>query len=399
MVAMDRALAARLRKDRRAEHVELLRAVALEAEAAALVPLDLEPTRSVLYRSAASIAVQGGDLIRAQRLAIDGLRGNVPSELRSELIEILTNFAPEARPRDESTIFQQLRIRRVSKKGGALGMQILADIQAAFFKLLDAWVGWKVQPAFQDAGVGSFVVRFAFDGSPKERSEFQRALEHLQDAAGFLGATRRLDVGSTEQRVRELRMRGLLELLTSLSSAKVRLEVTTEIGKDVTSFELVPPKAGELKQWQHAAAGRISSGDVPQADDLTRVMRFVELLADGEYPTPASLDVVGRQVNYYRRAAEILNLVRDRRLTASGRILVRLAEEDRWTHLLENVTTSEVGSAWIDWAEKTNFLEIDRTSADEFLKDRSYGLSPNTLQRRGSTLAGWHEKLSEKLSD
>ncbi|MFH1116276.1 MAG: hypothetical protein V1792_20380 [Pseudomonadota bacterium] len=47
--------------------------------------LDLEPTRSVLFRSAASLALDCGELREAERLAVMGLSGNAPDEIADEL--------------------------------------------------------------------------------------------------------------------------------------------------------------------------------------------------------------------------------------------------------------------------------------------------------------------------
>lgn len=59
-------------------------------EAAALQAGDAEPSRSVLMRSAAWIALQAGDLRRAERLAAGGLAArDVPDRLRHELREVI----------------------------------------------------------------------------------------------------------------------------------------------------------------------------------------------------------------------------------------------------------------------------------------------------------------------
>lgn len=48
-----------------------------------------EPSRSVLYRSAAAIAVQCGQLERARDLAREGLTRATPPEIAQELREII----------------------------------------------------------------------------------------------------------------------------------------------------------------------------------------------------------------------------------------------------------------------------------------------------------------------
>jgi hypothetical protein len=50
---------------------------------------DHEPTRSILYRSAAWLAFNAGDYHMANYLATEGLKGVVPNEIRLELNEVL----------------------------------------------------------------------------------------------------------------------------------------------------------------------------------------------------------------------------------------------------------------------------------------------------------------------
>lgn len=61
-----------------------------EAQAAALVvsDLDAEPTRSVLHRSAASLAIECGELRAAERLIATALSGNPPPEIAEELKDL-----------------------------------------------------------------------------------------------------------------------------------------------------------------------------------------------------------------------------------------------------------------------------------------------------------------------
>lgn len=59
-----------------------------ECQAVALIPKDEEPTRSILCRSAASIAINCGDMYEALRLVETGLEGNPPDEIAEELKNI-----------------------------------------------------------------------------------------------------------------------------------------------------------------------------------------------------------------------------------------------------------------------------------------------------------------------
>lgn len=68
----------------------LLQALALESEAAQLVADDLaaEPTRSVLHRSAASLAIECGELQTAEKLIARALAGAPPSDIAAELKDL-----------------------------------------------------------------------------------------------------------------------------------------------------------------------------------------------------------------------------------------------------------------------------------------------------------------------
>jgi hypothetical protein len=61
-----------------------------ETQAAHLIAgvLDAEPTRAVLHRSAASLAIECGELRAAERLIATALSGNPPPEIAEELKDL-----------------------------------------------------------------------------------------------------------------------------------------------------------------------------------------------------------------------------------------------------------------------------------------------------------------------
>ncbi len=69
-------------------------AVPLEMQAARQIPKTeaSEPTRSILYLSAASLAFQSQDVPLARRLAHDALSGYPPSRTIADLYELLENL-------------------------------------------------------------------------------------------------------------------------------------------------------------------------------------------------------------------------------------------------------------------------------------------------------------------
>ncbi|MGG6263784.1 hypothetical protein ACQ4M3_17810 [Leptolyngbya sp. AN03gr2] len=91
MALVDQAVLARQRGDS-AQTAELTRA-AFEKERAAsnLVAnqFELEPTRSVLHRSAAVLALECDELREAERLIGRALAGNPPDDIANELRDLL----------------------------------------------------------------------------------------------------------------------------------------------------------------------------------------------------------------------------------------------------------------------------------------------------------------------
>jgi hypothetical protein len=91
--AMDLAEAAAVARLRGAveQAIQLTRqAFEQETQAAALIAsaLDAEPTRSVLHRSAASLAIECGEFRTAERLIATALFGNPPTEIAEELKDL-----------------------------------------------------------------------------------------------------------------------------------------------------------------------------------------------------------------------------------------------------------------------------------------------------------------------
>ena len=89
-------LADRAEQARRGGNAELYRSLSREAMdhesgAARLLvdELEIEPTRGVLFRSAATLALQAGEIQDAERLALLGLAGNPPAVIEEELRDVL----------------------------------------------------------------------------------------------------------------------------------------------------------------------------------------------------------------------------------------------------------------------------------------------------------------------
>lgn len=89
MALADDGDAAKRQNNRQQAQQHYRQAFELEAQAAKLVTVDEEPTRSVLLRSAAWLALECDEIREAERLAALGLVGNPPPEIAEELREVL----------------------------------------------------------------------------------------------------------------------------------------------------------------------------------------------------------------------------------------------------------------------------------------------------------------------
>jgi hypothetical protein len=144
MGLFEESLIARHAQDERHLRDLLSEAIKLECAAADSVADDLalEPTRSLLHRSAASMALQNFDTKTARRYVDAGLKGNVPESIKSELqtlseqISVLdaemTSYALKAP--GKLTLVQEI-IRRFTDNpptdifalANALGLSIIAS--------------------------------------------------------------------------------------------------------------------------------------------------------------------------------------------------------------------------------------------------------------------------------
>jgi hypothetical protein len=256
MAIADRAREAERLGDKKG-YMELLRAAYhLEQQAArSLDPLpESEPTRTVLFRSASSLAFQAGDYQEASSLAFDGLTGHSPEENTAELLEI----ASEAKFRlqligenlqvQNAEITLTLRGPRVSV-GLAPAKQttmILRRVEILLRGRVEKIFRNKVQPRELEWPVGSSKL---FD-------VFMRPVAGEEFAVAFrIGLHEQLSLFSPpslgDQIVSDF-MKDLQTVISEghasakrdkFSSAVLRLEPD---GKDVTSIEITSMVAGEL---------------------------------------------------------------------------------------------------------------------------------------------------------
>ncbi len=94
----------RFRGNDTAAHELFVEAYHLEKEAALQLEhqYEAEPTRSVLFRSAASLALNAGNFEEAERMIFKGLLGDPPTEIADEMRDLLINLYLKQRPKDDA---------------------------------------------------------------------------------------------------------------------------------------------------------------------------------------------------------------------------------------------------------------------------------------------------------
>lgn len=105
-------------------------AMQLERQAASLLAAtpESEPSRSVLYRSAAALAYHAGDYEQADWLIANGLAGFPPPEIKKELKELLDDVSFVQRHFAQHRARQQERLRQLKNKESDSEIEIDAQI-------------------------------------------------------------------------------------------------------------------------------------------------------------------------------------------------------------------------------------------------------------------------------
>lgn len=275
---------------------------------------------------------------------------------------------------------------RPERPGSLLQLESVARIAAVFEDLFSGFIegtfGSDVMFMPQGARAGSFILDVAAWGLPPHAIE--ELDRKLTEAPEQVGAQR------------------IIRLVTLLQQDDVRLTVSSQPALDVDSTGRPATPATVVIDTQRcrvlleiarsASMSTLDTRDVPQANDLTRVFRIAEMVERREEITPDALgEITRRQVDYYRRAAKILGLLTESGdITAAGRLIARLDEQERLRAAVVYFESSVCGDAWIRWSQGKTLLDVDPETAFEFLQQRVPGLNQGTAQRRAQTLIAWH---------
>ncbi|GLX79189.1 hypothetical protein tinsulaeT_25290 [Thalassotalea insulae] len=238
-----------------------------------------------------------------------------------------------------------------------------------------------------DARTGSFIIRLK---SPKIKecipiiSQVFKILNENDDpfpALNEIGA----DIGAIEN------------LLEEVIDGKVRIQFSQE---DLFEAELniSEEKArSALSTLKDQSSSLISSALVPQANDLYKVFKVVELKSKGDFITPQSIDLTtDRQVAYYLHAARMLGLLaKNNSIQSVGYQFEKLSKDQKMNIASIRFESSECGWAWLKWANKKTLEELDPDTATQFLIEQCPSLSKDTAERRAKTLKKWQIELAK----
>ncbi|MGI2158050.1 DUF6575 domain-containing protein [Shewanella baltica] len=241
----------------------------------------------------------------------------------------------------------------------------------------------------QDAINGSFVYRVKSDNIAELQDRGHEILSRIASEVDFINA---LDNKEIDLRIARNLFEALLE-----NDLNVQLydEQTTDL-----IFSLDHDYVARLLVAVDERIGRyLDSTMVPQADNLERIKRFLELTSNNQVVTSDSLDVHPRQVNYYRDACQLLSLVHSYgKITPIGFKALNAENDEVFLSIIQRqFEETECGYIWMREQNVNSVLNIDEETAVDFLINNCNGLSDNTSRRRAQTLKSWVKKFKASV--
>lgn len=164
------------------------RALDEEVKAADSVRHDLEPTRSILHQSAASIALRIGDVRRAMKYVDAGLAGRVPTQLREEMkvlreqILVLAAEMRDYRLRAPRTLTPVEQISRRFRSAAPVDIAGLARALGLAVRQADLGqdIAGEIFPDLYRGGPSGYTIRVnASDSLPQKRLTIAHEIAHF----------------------------------------------------------------------------------------------------------------------------------------------------------------------------------------------------------------------------
>lgn len=342
-----------------------------------------EPEDEVLFLVRLSHQVQSTvEVISPDRIEVDLLPPNGDFLTSEEDFFTETDFVDI---KSNEILKHEITVNRPRSKS-IIAFEALASVAAYWSKLVHSVL--KVPPISVSASVGSLVVELQTDAGSK-LPNFFNSLRTLIDSPTPEQISENLNHQESK----------LLELfLESLHQNKLTLTTKITFGADLPSLVLSHSNVRELRlALIDFNQRRVESTEVPQADDLNKLFRMLVLMNEGEINLGYHLSLSPRQVNYYKHASRVLDLLNESgSITSRGHYLINLSQADRYDVAMMLFESSSVGFAWLRYSEVLSALDLDPESAESFLKSQCSNLAPATVGRRAQTLRYWVTVFQEQ---
>jgi hypothetical protein len=190
----------------------------------------------------------------------------------------------------------------------------------------------------------------------------------------------------------------LKDFLSSITRNKLDVEFAPKLASDGGIIKLPTENINRcLEYLDDVNFITVDTIKIPQANDLDKVLEVVSMIDDGIPLIPENIDglTTDRQVKYYTDAAYALGLVtKDKQLTTFGHFINSHSDiENKYEILANSFESTDLGWAWMAWAQVQYMTELDPKTAADFIIASVPGLSEVTARRRASTLEKWLIKL------
>lgn len=237
---------------------------------------------------------------------------------------------------------------------------------------------------------GSFILSF----SAEHIDSFSKVFAQLVDKMH-----KREEIHSFMQE-KQIDIRAFTALLNSILQESSNFELKDNATQETVARIRKTDAAFYLPQLTRIASQYLTSYQVPQANDIEKLLLLVRLSWEGKEITPLSIKTAQRHVAYYKHATRLLGLFETNgTMTALGQQVAEASEERKLSILAKCFEASYCGWAWILWSGAENLKGINPETANDFLKASCPSLSPNTALRRASTLRKWCEEFKSNYPE
>jgi len=241
-----------------------------------------------------------------------------------------------------------------------------------------------IQPL--NARYGSFILSL----HAQEMMRFEKALANI---SGLMLQQRDI---TPYLRDNDIDIKSFCSLLEAIVSTSVNFELKSKFSDDSIIVIYKKDAVSYLKSISNLALQYVSSYQVPQADDLDKVFKIVDMTWNGDDINPITLGVDKRHVAYYKHAAKVMGFLETNgSITATGQKIASSFEDLdlRYRITARSFESSNCGWAWVNWSGVSKLSDIEPESAENFLLESCPSLSDETAKRRATTLSKWCKEL------